>query len=100
MNAEAINDLIHAMEAACTVPTVPSRPLIKLVDALYRLSPDILDNLSDDHPLLAAIDAAENLCGDYSFWPPDAYGSEEATVSPEYVMTLQEAVAVLKESLS
>lgn len=97
MNTESINDLISVMESACTVPTVPTRPLIELAHAIYRFDLDGIGSLPDDHPLLAALSAAEELCESYQFWPPDTYGSTEATVSPDAVMALVDAVAVLRE---
>ena len=79
------------MQLACTVPTVPSHPLLQLSEALAEAEP-LLDDLEDDDPLLALVGAAEELITSWSFYPETEYGSDRAIMSADAAIALIEAL--------
>jgi hypothetical protein len=94
MNPDALKDLLGSMGNACTIPTVPSRPLVLLHQALFQhLGPTCYGDLEDDDPLVPVIDAAISLVESWSYWPPDEFGSSFALVDSGAVEAMQDALA-------
>ena len=75
-------------------PTVPSAPLAALDEAWHdlevnRMSEDEWTQIGD---VLDAIDAV-----DWSFWPPEQFGSSLASVSVETITDLAEAIVKFRQ---
>ena len=78
-------------------PTVPSAPLAAAQHLVERLLPDSCapDDWSDAAYKLA--DAIE--CVEWSFWPPEEYGSRQAHVDIGNLETVAECLAALKKEI-
>jgi hypothetical protein len=91
-----IEEFLEKCEAANEVPLVYSEPLARLAMALNHV-PDEWGE--EDEALGALIDAAQGVASDWSFYPADEYGSNLATIDPQLVIDLNDALAAYRHRL-
>jgi hypothetical protein len=92
-----IEEFLEKCEAASEVPYVYSEPLARLQMALQAMGDD-LDDIED--PLLnELVSAAIEVANGWSFYPPEAYGSNLATIDPQSVIGLNDALAAYRHRL-
>jgi len=92
-----IKELLEKCEAAADVPVVYSKPLIELQNTLVAMEAALED--LEDEALAALVDAAQTVAYDWGFYPPDQYGSNLATIDPDSVIRLGDALAAVRKRL-
>jgi hypothetical protein len=92
-----IKELLEKCEAAADVPVVYSKPLIELQMALVAMEAELED--IEDEALAALVDAAQEAAYNWGFYPPDQYGSNLATIEPDTIIRLGEALAAVRQRL-
>jgi len=93
-----IEEFLEQCEAASEVPMVYSEPLARLAMALQAMGDD-LDDIED--PVLnELVSAATEVASSWSFYPPEAYGSNLATIDPQLVIDLNDALAAYRHRLN
>jgi hypothetical protein len=92
-----IEEFLAKCEAAADVPVVYSKPLIELQMALVAMEAELED--VEDETLNPVIDAAQEVAYNWGFYPTDQYGSHLATIDPDMVVRLGEALAAMRKRL-